>query len=78
MMAVFYGMLVCWIVTMFAWQYREKQHAVERLEMLKLYRAQSLTDYSSQSVPTPSTQNFMKSSIKRAYENHHLLGDDDD
>lgn len=76
MIPLFYVLLACWMVTMFAWLNREKQHAKERMEMLKLFRAESLNHYTAAEAKTPKKTNFMKDNISRAYE--HLLGDDDD
>lgn len=76
-MMPFYVVSVLWLLTGIAWQAREHAHAKERLEMLKLYRANTLTDYTAQATPAKAGRpNFIQSSIKHAYA--EMLGDDDD
>lgn len=73
--SAFYIVVLCWMVTMTVWQYREKQNAVERMEMLKLFRAQSLSDYNAQKSQLPQPSNFINRGMQKAYD--HLLGDDE-
>lgn len=75
-MIAFYVVSVLWLVTLAAWQYREKQNAKERMETLKLFRAHSLTEYSTAEKPRGGQTNFMQASINRAY--HDADGDDDE
>lgn len=65
-----------WLATFSAWQFREQQHAKERMEMLKLYRSQSLSEYTDQKQEAPRPSNFMHKAITKAY-NADLLGDDE-
>lgn len=77
MIAAFYVVSVLWLVTLAAWVSREKQHAIERMETLKLFRSESLSDYTiANTQPKPGKTNFIQTSIGRAYSD--LLGDDDD
>lgn len=76
MMTPFYVMCALWLVTLFAWMASEKKHSLERMEMFKLYKANSLTDYTVQEQPRSRQTNYVQDSIKRAYAD--LLGDDDD
>lgn len=75
-MIPFYVVSVLWLLTVCAWVVSEKQNKVERMEILKLYRAHSLTDYTAQAKPTPRSSNFIQQQIGKAYSD--LLGDDDD
>lgn len=75
-MIPFYVVSALWILTLAAWQVREKQQAAERMETLKLFRAQSLNDYAAANAPAkPGQPNFIQTSIGRAYAD--MLGDDD-
>lgn len=74
----FYVMSACWMVTILFWQKREAHHGKERMEMLKLFRAHNLSDYSAQEAPVQRQGNFLQTQIKNAYTNTHLLGHDDD
>lgn len=67
---------VGWLITMVVWHDREKDHAKERMETLKLFRAQSLSDYTSSAAKPAGTQNFVQAAMQRAYAER--LGDDDD
>lgn len=75
-MIPYYVVSALWVATLVAWQIREKQNAKERLETLKLFRAQSLSDYTAAERPRGSQTNFIQSSIQKAYSD--MLGDDDD
>lgn len=75
-MMPFYVVSGLWLVTLAAWVTSDKKHAMERLELIKLFKAHSLTDYTVQEQKAPKTSNFLKSSIKRAYDTE-LMGDDD-
>lgn len=76
MIAVSCILAIGWLVTMAAWQIREKEHAKERMETLKLFRAQSLSDYTSSAAKSAGTQNFVQAAMQRAYAER--LGDADD
>lgn len=78
MIPLFYVMLACWMVTMFAWLNRESQHAKERMEMLKLFKAHSLSDFASQQTEVKRQGNYLQSAIKRAYADRDSSGNDDD
>lgn len=75
-MIAYYVVSALWLVTLGLWQFREHQNAKERMEMLKLFRAHSLSDYAAQAKESPRQTNFIQSSIGNAYRD--LLGDDDD
>lgn len=78
-MIAFYIVTFCWMVTMTAWQVREAQHAKERMETLKLFRAHSLADFAAQVTPEAKRQgNYLKSAIQRAYADRRQQAVDDD
>lgn len=75
-MIPFYVVCVLWLATFGAWTLSERRHASERMELLKLFKAQSLTDFTVQTKETPKQQtNYLQTSITRAYAN--LRGEDD-
>lgn len=75
-MIPFYIVCALWLVTLAAWQAREKQNARERMEILKLFRAHNLADYAAQERTTvvPRVTNFIQESMRKA--NADLVGDD--
>lgn len=74
-MIPFYVVCGLWLLTLVAWQVREKHNSRERMEALKLYRAQSLSDYTAQGKTFTGKQNFVQTSIERAYKD--LYGEED-
>lgn len=65
-MIPFYVVSALWLVTLAAWMASEKKQSLERMEMLKLFKAHSLTDFNADD-SKPRQRNFIESSIKRAY-----------
>lgn len=75
-MIPFYVVSGLWLVTLGAWMASDRKHASERVELIKLFKAHNLADYTAQEKEMPKTSNYLKASIKRSYD-ADLLGDDD-
>lgn len=75
-MIPFYVVCALWLVTLASWQVREQYNARERLEILKLFRANDLGDYAAQDRTTvvPRRRNFIQESMGKASAD--LLGDE--
>lgn len=77
-MIPFYIVSALWVITFVTFYFREFQHQKQYMEMLKLYRANSLAEYSADSKEKPKvSNNFIRSAISRAYSEKYM-GDEDD
>lgn len=66
-------------VTLLLWQFREHQHGKAYMELLKLYRAGSLAEYSADGrEKAQRSTNFVRPAIERAYSNPSWVEDEDD